>query len=285
MTRLFNDVDLHAFVDGQVGPDRRKAMMAYLQGAPEDAARVDLWSGQNAAIRALFAGPETEPVPLWLTVGQIASGQDRLVSLPRAKARPAARQTSPSRSRSILAAPRRAAALAVVVAFLAGVAVSAVAIDTMQGIRPLSFGVKPTPRDVLSLARSAYSLYAQDPDHPVEMIASGGGALRSWLESRVGRSLPIPNLTKEGWVLRGGRIAEGPESPAAVLVYERAGERLMLYVTRTSQTLSDVDGPAVLPALAWSDDGLAYALVTGNLATASTDLEPLRELVARAVRN
>lgn len=74
-TRPFNDVDLHAFVDGQISAVRHAAVSRYLAGSPEDAAKVAQWQRQNETIRALFTPTRSEPVPLWLTVGHLATSR------------------------------------------------------------------------------------------------------------------------------------------------------------------------------------------------------------------
>ena len=75
MMRPFSDVDLHAFVDGQVNPERRALIDAYLKATPAEAAQVDLWRRQNEAIRSVFGGTALEPVPLLLTIGQVGPGR------------------------------------------------------------------------------------------------------------------------------------------------------------------------------------------------------------------
>ena len=47
--------ELHAFVDGEIPADRRGALEAWLQGHPDDAARVADWRDQaDAILRRLF---------------------------------------------------------------------------------------------------------------------------------------------------------------------------------------------------------------------------------------
>ncbi|ACB94747.1 anti-sigma factor family protein [Beijerinckia indica] len=60
--------ELHAFIDGQLDGPHREAILRLLAEAPEDAARGEIWRGQNEALRAAFARIENEPVPLSLTL-------------------------------------------------------------------------------------------------------------------------------------------------------------------------------------------------------------------------
>ena len=55
----FSENELHAYVDGQLTPERRAQAEAWLAEHPEKAAEVAAWQAQNAAIRAAFGA---EPV-------------------------------------------------------------------------------------------------------------------------------------------------------------------------------------------------------------------------------
>ena len=55
--------DLHAYVDGEVVPERRPVIEAWLAAHPEDAARVATWRAQADAIRARYGALATDPVP------------------------------------------------------------------------------------------------------------------------------------------------------------------------------------------------------------------------------
>ena len=46
------EAELHAYVDGELPADRRKAVEAWLALHPDDAARVDAWRRQAEEIRA-----------------------------------------------------------------------------------------------------------------------------------------------------------------------------------------------------------------------------------------
>src|SRR5207248_8418989 len=55
--------ELHAYVDGELAPDRRVAVDAWLASHPEDAARVAEWRAQADAIRARYGALVSEPLP------------------------------------------------------------------------------------------------------------------------------------------------------------------------------------------------------------------------------
>jgi len=62
-TAFLEEADLHALVDGELDPERRRRVEDYLLQNPADAALVELWRRQNAALRAAFEPipPETPP--------------------------------------------------------------------------------------------------------------------------------------------------------------------------------------------------------------------------------
>src|SRR5947208_2852344 len=66
--------ELHAYVDGELPPDRRAAVEAWLARNPDDAARVAEWRAQAAAIRARYGGVLSEPVPPRLDVSRLSRG-------------------------------------------------------------------------------------------------------------------------------------------------------------------------------------------------------------------
>ena len=49
-----HDDELHAFVDGELPPDRREAVTAWLAEHPEQAAMVAAWQAQAEAFRARY---------------------------------------------------------------------------------------------------------------------------------------------------------------------------------------------------------------------------------------
>jgi anti-sigma factor RsiW len=63
--------ELHAFVDGELAPDRRIAMEAWLASHPDDAVRVAEWRAQADAIRARYGALVSEPLPARFDVSNL----------------------------------------------------------------------------------------------------------------------------------------------------------------------------------------------------------------------
>src|SRR5258705_11932348 len=63
--------ELHAYVDGELPPDRLAAVEAWLSTHPQDMARVAAWRSLADAIRARYGVVATERVPARLSLRQI----------------------------------------------------------------------------------------------------------------------------------------------------------------------------------------------------------------------
>lgn len=113
-------------------------------------------------------------------------------------------------------------------------------------------------------AAAAYSVYAPERRHPVEVAAADEKHLINWLSKRLDRPLSIPSLQEYGYSLIGGRLLPGELGPAAQFMYEdKTGKRLTLYITAALkhaaaiQMLPDNNGQSTFY---WVSKGMGYAL-------------------------
>jgi anti-sigma factor RsiW len=227
--RPVTEDELHAYVDGELAPDRQAAVDAWLATHADDMARVNAWRALADTIRARYGAVATEPLPARLSLRQIErAGRSWRLAM--------------------------AAALA---AFLAGgfagwMAHGAVA---SSGNRMAAFTAD---------ALDAYRLYAVEVRHPVEVPGSEEAHLVQWLSKRVGYQLRIPDLEPVGLKLVGGRLLPGPHGGAAAFfMYEsRSGERFTLYSTRADGPDSSLryDADGAVGALYWADGDVAYVV-------------------------
>ena len=219
--------ELHAFVDRELPDDRRHEVEAWVAAHPEDAARVAAWQAQADAIRARYAAVADEPIPERFDV-------DRLV-----------RQARPW---------RRYAAAAAVVAFAAGAAAGWFGRGAWDGA--------PAAKTMVAEALDAHRLYIAEVRHPIEVPADATH-LMPWLSRRVGQPLRAPDLASFGLKLIGGRLLPGPNSPAALFMYEgSSGERFTLYCARAKVPDSALRYRAAGPVAAfyWIETELMYVL-------------------------
>lgn len=122
----------------------------------------------------------------------------------------------------------------------------------------------PVP-DLVADAAEIHELFAEDPDHPVELSAAESGALADWMTQKLGERVAVPNLAPAGLTFLGGRLLGSEDGPFAQLLYEaRDGSRISLYLSRQlddadeSVRLVRIDG---LNAGYWQEDELSYTLV------------------------
>jgi anti-sigma factor RsiW len=189
--------ELHAYVDGLLDPERRRAVAAYIAAHPEAARRVAAYERQKKALRALLDPVLEEALPREL------------------------RPPGAMRRRLHLAWAAAAAVLMVV-----GGAIGWQLRDLMQD------GAL-ADSDVPRLAAVAHTVFAPQRRHPVEVAANEEAHLVAWLSKVIGAPLRAPRLADLGYALVGGRLLSAPEGPAAQFMYEDAkNRRITLYVVR-----------------------------------------------------
>lgn len=227
--------ELHAYVDGELPPDRMNAVAAWLADHPEQAALVASWRLQADSIRAHFGAAVDEPVPQRLKIDQMLS-QDRAAG----------------RSWAAMAA---AAAIA---AFVVGGAAGWMA----RG----ASAAAPSRFDVFaSEALDAHKLYVVEVRHPVEVPGSERAHLQQWLTKRCGWAVRAPELAAAGLKLVGGRLLPGSAGPASFMMYESAsGERFTIYTAKSDAEATQMRFAAEgnESTLFWADDGVVYVVVT-----------------------
>lgn len=251
-----NELELQAFVDGQLSPERCRAAIAHLAADADDAGRLAAYRELNDDLHRFYDDILHEPLPARLRVEWHLAQPSWLARL-----------------RSRLAvdlgvwAPRFAM-LALMVAL------SGTAGWWLKGERaPIAEAEAPAAAFTRQAAH-AHMLYAPDPSHPVEFWADQRESLLQWLSARLGQPVHAPELASIGFALVGGRLLPSAGQPAAQLMYEDAdARRITLYLrgrwsVAESSPLSDAqednvqfasEGPISL--VYWMEGPLAYALI------------------------
>src|SRR5580704_16368074 len=140
-----SEEELHAYVDGELAPDRKAAVEAWLANHPEDMTRVNAWRSLADAIRTRYGDVATEPVPARLSLRQIERA-----------------------GRSW----RGVAAAAVLAAFLVG---------GVAGWTAHTIAAPARPAETLTTdALDAYKVYVVEVRHPVEVPGSEQAHLTQW---------------------------------------------------------------------------------------------------------
>jgi hypothetical protein len=233
------DDELHAYLDREIGADRRSAIETFLKGSPLHAERVEGWRRQQQAIRAAFALVETEPAPASILLPPSSGGGACLRLLrPCAEASPAdaqRRTREPAFWRKGAVAGRaawRACArpLAVAAIFAAGAVVALAGAFFADRLHapPIVADIRaaaPVSADEVLAARTVAALNDFKP--PERADASGARPERARPAS--GQALlVVPNLSGIGFTLVGMRGASArsgaPGEEMFCLFYAKAAD-------------------------------------------------------------
>lgn len=239
------EADLHAYLDGELSPERRPEVQAYLAAHAQDAARLAAYAEQKRALHACYDGVMDEPVPLRL--------------------RPK------SAGRRVLVWRAAAAAAWMVLGGAIG-----------WSLKPSPEPVVSALETLARRAAVAHAVYAPEVRHPVEVEADQEQHLVAWLSKRLGAPVKAPSLAEEGYALVGGRLLADEAGPAAQFMYENPqGQRLTLYVRRRAgaeETAFRFAQHGGVGIFYWIDREFGYAL-SGNFAK-----EELQRLAFAAYR-
>jgi anti-sigma factor RsiW len=235
------EAELHAYVDGRLEPDRRRAVEARLATDPEAEQRVRDWKMQRHALRTLHPEMLLEPVPAHLqhAAMQLHQRSNRFAQWQR----------------------WGGMAAAVLLSFGLGWGANA----QWQSQVANGAGVRTFARQAVA----AHVVYMPEVRHPVEVEASQQQHLVQWLSKRLNRQLKVPNLAPAGYELVGGRLLPGEGGARAQFMYQNpAGERVTLYVGAIEgaaakgmgETAFRFTSDAGVASFYWVDQGFGYAL-------------------------
>lgn len=235
------EADLQAYVDECLPEARRADIEAYLAARPEDAARIEAYRRQNAALRKLYDPVLDEPVPQRIADAAQQPAAPRWHRLP---------------------------------VFRIAAAAAWIGLGTLLGwnlrdspAAPEQTALRPPALQTVAFvhgAALAHATFVPEKRHPVEVTADQEAHLVQWLSNRLGKALHVPALTEQGYALVGGRLLPNEGGPAAQFMYEDPrGGRLTLYL-KTSVKGSDTafrfaedNGVGVFY---WVDGEFGYAL-------------------------
>jgi anti-sigma factor RsiW len=229
------DDDVHAYVDGQLSPDRIALVEATFASDPELAARVADLRERNALLRDALDPVLAEPIPARLLAAAAA---------PAARASGLRRMLGP--------------AFAMAATLVVGVGLGWFGRDAL-------IEHTGTPTSFARQVAFAHALYASDVNRPVEIWATDEKRLVNWLTKRLGFAVHAPDLNGIGYALVGGRLVAGNEQPTALFMYENADkERLSLQVRKQAPGTGEAafryaveNGVGVFY---WIDDACGYAI-------------------------
>jgi anti-sigma factor RsiW len=236
-TRPISEDDLHAFVDELLDGARRNEVQAYLDTHPNVAAQVAGFRRQRAALRAAVAPIADELIPPRLNLRQLMDARRR------------SREWSSWRSM-----------VAAVLLLVAGGAGG----WSLRGQAP----ELPESNGIAALAHEAaynFNVFGTDRSHSVEFGAADKAELVSWIASRIGRMVAVPDLTAAGYTFMGGRVVATPHGAAGLLMYSNdQGQRLAVLMRPMAidgETRMSEHSYGDLQDFAWASKGTGFSLV------------------------
>ena len=107
-------------------------------------------------------------------------------------------------------------------------------------------------------------LRALAPMHSVDVPSSDQHTVKPWFQGKTSFSPPVPDLTKEDFLLVGGRLEVIRQQPAAAIVYRRRQHVIDLYVSPaqgpdSKPELHEVGGYHLLD---WTQSNMSYWAVS-----------------------
>ncbi|MDH5546727.1 MAG: anti-sigma factor [Gammaproteobacteria bacterium] len=188
--------EIHAYVDGQLTPQRRAFVEEQMAKDPELKATIEHYQTQNDMLHQAFDGVLEEPVPAKLLL----------------KTHPVARRPLWFNIAASIGLLFTGGTL--------GWTINGAQLAHYDAVEGLA---KP--------AAFAHAVYSPEVKHPVEVGADQEQHLIAWLSKRLGNEIAAPNLAQLGFSLVGGRLLPSDNGPAAQFMYQdESGSRMTLYV-------------------------------------------------------
>ena len=240
------DDELHAYVDGQLDPERRLIVERWLADDPEATRRAEDYRAQAALLHELFdpvlRESASDPVhELTQKLQGRVAGND---NAPAWHARPWVRM---------------AAVVMLVVASAGGGWLGRGAVTNSPAVTE-----GRTLKTFANEATEAHRFYTADERFQVELGGDKQDELNSWVSQRMGRNVFGPDLSKLGYHLVGGRSLPTDLGAGAQYMYVNdANKRVTLFVGVPPASNRSSFGFAQkgdVATIYWVEDQLAYAL-------------------------
>ncbi len=222
---------LHAYADGQLGPEESREVEEFLKSNEEARKLVADIRQQQAALQKVYHPVLDEVVP------------PELLRMARGSAPTALRW------------PKWAAAAGLAALLVGGA--SGWFAHNLAGSQAMA-------ETLPDRALNAFDVFASDADHAVEFSGSDKDKLGRWLVERIGAKFSIPDLSGKGFSFVGGRMLAEQDRPAGLLIYEDANKaRLVMYVAANpakNELPMTVTSRGKLVTCYWVESDLVYAL-------------------------
>ncbi|NKL23404.1 anti-sigma factor family protein [Rhizobium leguminosarum] len=231
--------DLQAYVDNALDAERHLEVSAFLEKNDQAARRIGSYRRDAEALRSALAPVAAEAVPSRLNLAHMIE----------------AKGPAPGRRFASMAA---AAVLLLAIGGSGGWLLKGFSMPSSEGVAALA-----------QEASASYTVFSPDTVRPVEVRADGNTDLKQIASGVVGSAVAIPDLSKVGYRLMGGRVIPTSHGPGFMVMYDDDKGNRLVMLTRRMQV--DQDKPMVastqqdVHGWSWAENGMGYSLV-GSLA-------------------
>jgi anti-sigma factor RsiW len=234
MKRPITEEDIHGYVDSALTPERHDELEAYLSTNPDEALRVTAFKADAAMLRSALDPVAKEPIPMRLNLSQIA----------------ARRQPEKLPAWRIAAA----AMVLLVAGATGGWAVRGYSLPPSEGVAALA-----------QEASASYTTFAGNAVQPVEFKADDLPGLTDIASKTLGTKTVLPDLSRSGYSLMGGRIVSTVHGAGFMLMYnDDKGNRLVMLarhmiIDQNRPMAEHADGK--VSGWTWASGGMGFSLV------------------------
>jgi anti-sigma factor RsiW len=205
------DMDINAYLDGELGPEEAAEIEARMDVDPEARAQFEAFSRHKAQLGEAVDALDVKPHNL------------KTSQLERRLASALYKRSTPRKVVALVAWSRMGSQLAAACAFVA---------FGWWGHTKYSLPDISIP-EYVSEAIGAHLVFAEDILHPVEFSGNAIDGASRWFSEKVGVPISAPDFSKEGMNLVGTRLLGTKEGPLAQFIYEDSdGGRYSLTLSR-----------------------------------------------------
>ena len=230
-----SDIELNAYIDNELDSIRHAEIEEIINNNPELQSKVDEFRKINSGLGMLFQPHLESKVPKNITQ----------------TVKPVVRSNRLAQAASIL--------LAVTIGLVSGW------YGNSRFQQPVTSS--PTAETLVKDAFAFHAIYTPEQKHPVEVKASQYTHLVNWLSKRLETQVRIPDLSRSGFELLGGRLLSSEERPAAQFMYENDnGQRVTILArncgTDDVQTAFNYASKNNINGFYWTDENLSFVILS-----------------------
>lgn len=125
--------------------------------------------------------------------------------------------------------------------------------------------LRPSHHELVADAVLSGHIRSLQANHLVDVLSSDQHTVKPWFHGKLDFAPPVPDLSKQGWALLGGRLDYVDGRPVAALVYQRRMHHINVFLWPGSGAAGSAvqqERAQGYQILHWNDNELAYWVVS-----------------------